>query len=385
MSFTNEVWFKSSIGKDCVFVKDGTHGTHKNTPTGVPLLSAKDIYNNIIDINNNPRLISINDYNLIYKKTQPKANDVLITIVGTVGRTALIPNNFPKFAFQRSVGWLRCKETINPSFYNHLLNSRNVQNCIFNKINASAQGGIYLNSLETVTTFIPSISAQNKISLFLNSINERINTQNKIIEDLIALKKNICDSFFYSLNKTDNFVLIDRYLNSYNEKTTTNNQYRVLSSTASGIMFQDEYFKKETSSADTTGYKVIPFGYCTYRSMSDTGEFYFNKQTIIDKGIVSPAYPVFKISDTYCDYILLNLNENPYVKKQILAGKSGGTRFALPYSKLIKIKLPLFELNKCIFSFTSLIMSINKKIENEKLVLVLLKKQKDYLLNNLFI
>lgn len=33
--------------------------------------------------------------------------------------------------------------------------------------------------------------------------------------------------------------------------------------------------------------------------MSDTGEFRFNLQNIIEKGIVSPAYPVFKVKEEY--------------------------------------------------------------------------------------
>ena len=62
-----------------------------------------------------------------------------------------------------------------------------------------------------------------------------------------------------------------------------------------GIFLQDEYFDKQTATVDT-GYKIVPRGYFTYRSMSDTGSFTFNIQNIVEKGIVSPAYPVFYAS-----------------------------------------------------------------------------------------
>jgi type I restriction enzyme S subunit len=74
-------------------------------------------------------------------------------------------------------------------------------------------------------------------------------------------------------------------IDEYNEKTTDNNMYPVLSSTKSGIHLQSEYFNKEAASNDTTGYKIIPKGYCTYRSMSDTGKFTFNVQKLIEIGI----------------------------------------------------------------------------------------------------
>lgn len=72
----------------------------------------------------------------------------------------------------------------------------------------------------------------------------------------------------------------------YNIKTTINNEYPVLSSTASGMYLQSEYFNKEASSDNTIGYKIIPRGYCTYRSMSDTGLFTFNMQELVEKGML---------------------------------------------------------------------------------------------------
>ena len=44
--------------------------------------------------------------------------------------------------------------------------------------------------------------------------------------------------------------------------------------------------------------------------MSDTGEFRFNLQNIIEKGIVSPAYPVFKVKEEYnAEFVEYILNE----------------------------------------------------------------------------
>jgi type I restriction enzyme S subunit len=62
------------------------------------------------------------------------------------------------------------------------------------------------------------------------------------------------------------------------KKTVTDDMYPVLSSTSSGLYLQTDYFNKNASSDCTIGYKIVPFGYCTYRSMSDTGNFNFNKQ-----------------------------------------------------------------------------------------------------------
>lgn len=172
----------------------------------------------------------------------------------------------------------------------------------------------------------------------------------------------------------------------YNEKTIVNNQYDVLSSTAGGIFLQSEYFNKQAASQDNTGYKIVPRGYITYRSMSDTGEFHFNVQNIVDNGIVSPAYPVFNICDSIVDkdYFVYYINENEKFKNSILSTKEGGTRYALSFSKLkdIKLKLPSLEEQK---KYSKILNSYNIKINLEQSKLNSLQELKKGLMQSMFV
>ena len=366
-----------------IFVKDGTHGTHQNVENGVPLLSAKDIANGIINIDVDSRRISFKDYKKIFKRITPTKNDVLITIVGTVGRTAIIPDNFPIFAFQRSVGWIRPTNAIHPEYFDFVLQSKSVQQRIQKEVNASAQGGIYLEKLSSIKIDVPSLEEQIKVSCFLKLINERINTQNKIIEEYEALRKSIldlliCNSLEQGKSK------IGKIIKEYNVKTIADNEYPVLSSTASGIYYQSDYFNKEAASEDTTGYKCVPKGYCTYRSMSDTGRFYFNIQTITDVGIVSPAYPVFQVIEDSSLFFISVINNDKNMLNQILKLKAGGTRFSLPFKKLIQLDIPWPDYQTRHY-FQKIIRAFDKRIDLEKSLLAKYLKQKNYLLDNLFI
>ena len=172
----------------------------------------------------------------------------------------------------------------------------------------------------------------------------------------------------------------------YNEKTIINNQYDVLSSTAGGIFLQSEYFNKQAASQDNIGYKIVPRGYITYRSMSDTGEFHFNVQNIVDIGIVSPAYPVFNICDSIVDrdYFVYYINENEKFKNSILSTKEGGTRYALSFSKFkdIKLKLPSLEEQK---KYSKILNSYNIKINLEQSKLNSLQELKKGLMQNMFV
>ena len=234
--------------------------------------------------------------------------------------------------------------------------------------------------LSSYKLLYPSKEEQLKIVNFLSLIDEKIETQSKIINDLVLQKKCIISSLLKSVQDNEKIMLKD-ILFDYNIKTTINNEYPVLSSTASGMYLQSEYFNKEASSDNTIGYKIIPRGYCTYRSMSDTGLFTFNMQELVEKGIVSPAYPVFSAND---DYINVYLNNSSYIKKQILELKSGGTRFALPFSTLCTLKIPKLDKEKQL-SLIKTITAFERKIENEEMLLKALHQQKNFLLNNMFI
>ena len=76
----------------CTYITDGTHGTHSNQETGKYLLSAKDILDGNVHIKDNSRIISEDDFNKIHKNYKLENYDVLLTVAGTIGRTAIIKN-----------------------------------------------------------------------------------------------------------------------------------------------------------------------------------------------------------------------------------------------------------------------------------------------------
>lgn len=278
---------------------------------------------------------------------------------------------------------LRPKSNVLAAFLSYQLNGVRRYD-IAKKAQGKSIVHLHNSDLKEVLVSIPSYDEQLHIVKLLTKIDEMIETQSKIINDLVLQKKCIISSLLKSVQDNEKIMLKD-ILFDYNIKTTINNEYPVLSSTASGMYLQSEYFNKEASSDNTIGYKIIPRGYCTYRSMSDTGLFTFNMQELVEKGIVSPAYPVFSANDDYInEFIILYLNNSSYIKKQILELKSGGTRFALPFSTLCTLKIPKLDKEKQL-SLIKTITAFERKIENEEMLLKALHQQKNFLLNNMFI
>ena len=204
-------------------IKDGTHGTHKNYEGGIPLLSAKDIYNNKINIPKDCRRISLEDYNKIYKNYSLIQNDILLTIVGSIGRTALYNNE--KISFQRSVATIRINQQNSPKYIRQYIESSIINTQLNNMMNTSAQGGVYLSSLSKLNFNLPNLSEQKKIAHMLELLDKKINLQNKKIEALKLFKKGLlkCE---YNKIKSKNLSQLNNVAQIYQPRTLSQKQLK---------------------------------------------------------------------------------------------------------------------------------------------------------------
>ena len=250
-------------------------------------------------------------------------------------------------------------------------------------INGSSRAKLNKEDMWQIKIFLPETKLQQKIADFLSLVDQRIEKQRQLVESLKKYKRGYFQRIISSL-ETSSFEL-KNIVDEYNVKSKIQNEFPILSSTLSGIKLQNDYFNKQAASETTIGYKIVPFGYFTYRSMSDTGEFRFNLQNIIEKGIVSPAYPVFKVKDEYnSEFVEYILNETDKIKSQLLVKKEGGTRYALSFSKFQTLKIDLPTKNEQ-DKMVSQLKCVNKTLANEEGILFNLQKLKNGLLQQMFI
>lgn len=138
-------------------IKDGTHGTHQDADEGPLLLSAKNIKGGSIIWDESDRRISVDEYEKIHSKFKLKNNDVLLTIVGSIGETAIL-KDISDITFQRSVAFLRVSEQITPEFLYSEIQTQQFQKRLDDRKSTSAQPGIYLGDLSE----IPFVYSKNK-------------------------------------------------------------------------------------------------------------------------------------------------------------------------------------------------------------------------------
>ena len=177
-------------------LKDGTHGTHADVDNGIYLLSAKNIKNGCVSIDENDRQISVEEYEKIHTKFKLKNGDVLMNIVGTIGEAAILEST-ENITFQRSVAFLRPSNELQNSFLFQTIYTKSFQKELDNRKAIGAQPGIYLGEVAQIPIMIPTnISEQAKISSYLTNLDHLITLHQNKCEELKKLKKFMLQNMF---------------------------------------------------------------------------------------------------------------------------------------------------------------------------------------------
>lgn len=153
-------WKWARLGDICFKVTDGSHNPPKGIDgIGYPMLSAVNI-NKGIDFSKPARVISAETFEKEHKRTGIQKGDVLLTIVGTIGRAAVVETD-KLFTLQRSVAVL--KTGIDSYYLRNCLLSPFVLNQMIEDAKGTAQKGIYLEKLNNILVPIPPLEEQVQI------------------------------------------------------------------------------------------------------------------------------------------------------------------------------------------------------------------------------
>ena len=240
-------------------------------------------------------------------------------------------------------------------------------------------------------TGIPSDEEQQRIVQLLSLIDERIATQNKIIDNLQSLIKGLIQHLTrVGLEKgTWHKVMLSEVLQERNEMNIE--YYPVHSVSVSvGIVNQVEYLGRSFAAKDTSHYHVVRYGDIVY-TKSPTGNQPYGiiKQSFCQNPVaVSPLYGVydpisFEIGNILHYYFLNPLNTNNYLLPLIQKGAKNTIN--ITNHRFLENSIPLPISNEEIIYVSKTLSSLNSKIELENRALNTLLKERQYLLNMLFI
>ena len=364
---------KVKLGNICSITGGYAFDSRKMKSKGeYQIIKMGNLYNGVLDLTRNPSFIDNPtkkelEY-LIHK------NDMLITLTGTVnkkdyGYTVQLNNPNNLLLNQRCA--LIKPLNINEKYLFYLLNSNN----FFKQFYASSTGGtgnqtnVSINDMLNFNMYIANEKNQIIISEFLNKIDQRIETQIKIIKDLKMQRDHLIHSVFSSMNSK--LLLITDIAEVYQPQTISSEKFYEGAEFpvfgANGIIGHYEKYNHENEQI------------CIACRGSSVGTINISKK----KSWITGNSMVIN-SDNYDDmidkkflyYQLMFIDFYKYISG---SGQPQITRESL---KNLKIKVPSLATQHSISNFLN---HIDLKITIEAELLCQYQLQKSYLLKNMFI
>lgn len=175
-------------------ITDGEHSTPKKCNKGIYLLSARNILNHSLKLDD-VDYIDETEYSRISKRVVPKAGDILLSCSGSVGRCCVVPMEL-KFQLVRSVALIRFKSEITPIFAEYMITSDWFQRQINSLKTASSQANLFQGRIKKLKGFVPDINLQYEFIKVVNQINKLKSDVQKSIDETQLLMDSLMQEYF---------------------------------------------------------------------------------------------------------------------------------------------------------------------------------------------
>lgn len=291
--------------------------------------------------------------------------------------------------------------TVDTLFYTHSFNgiTPKFTYCLFQTINwlkyneASGVPSLSKDTIEKIKIMIPGLEEQNKIAKLMFALDERISTQNKIIDKLQSLIKGLND-FLYTQYGGEVLTSFAELGTSYSGLSGKSAQdfgsgkpfITYLNVYSNNVIKENDF--QYVAIKDDEKQNVVKYGDVLFTLSSETpeevgvGSVYLGKEKVYLNSFCFGIH-ITNTEVAFSPYLSYYVSLTAF-RKFIYPYAQGSTRFNLCKADFEKasIKLPTFADQKRIYSVLG---HIDCKIETERQMLNLYNSQKQYLLRQMFI
>ena len=188
-------WLSKPASEFCLSVRDGTHDSPKEVPSGGKnLVTSRHIKGGLLDLSTSYK-ISLGDYEEINKRSKVDQWDILFSMIGTVGEVLLVKKP-PDFAI-KNVGLFKSKDEMTGKWLYYYLQSPNAKEEIYMSMRGSTQQYIPLGALRSFPIRHPQSAGEMRgITNILATLDDKIELNRKTNETLEAMAKALFKSWF---------------------------------------------------------------------------------------------------------------------------------------------------------------------------------------------
>ena len=360
----NNNWSRTTISKVCVC-----------NPKNEDKLDDEFIY---IDLESVEKGV-LKSKNIIHLKNAPSRaqrilykNDILFQSVRPYQRNNYLLNEDDDFLqYVASTGYIQLRTTLNPYFLFQLLNTDKINNEVMLRCTGTSYPAINSNDFSNILiTITNDRNEQNKIAKFFSLIEERIQTQIKIIDDYNSLKMGIYNWMFkencadYKLKQLAYIVKGDQI---NNDQLLSNGSYYMMNGGTSPSGYLDSYNVSENTISISEGGNSC--GYVQFNSSPFwSGGHCYTIQNV-NSALIENKYLYHYLKHKEKEIMNLRIGTGlPNIQKKDLENFT----IFVPSLLIQRKNLALFEM------LDEKICILNEELER-------LEMQKKYLLRNMFI
>ena len=382
----------AKLGEVCIQITDGSH----NPPSGVEqseylMLSSKNIDDDFITLDS-PRFLSHSDYIAENKRTTVSEGDLLMTIVGTIGRVAIVPEELKGICLQRSVAVIKPeREVVNNRYLMYQL--QNMRPFLEKEARGVAQKGIYLKQVSQLDIKLPELEHQMQIVKVLDKASKLIFLRRQQLAKLDELVKARFVEMFGDLVAPQceypELKLVDICADADDIKcgpfgTQLNrDEYKAkgvavweIPQINSGFSEMPTHFITEEKAVILNAYSIEPGDIAMSRkgNVGKCGLFPEN----LKKGIIHSDVLRIRVDKRKVDscFMMYQLHFSEAVKRQIEMVSSGAIMAGINVTKLkqIKVRIPELENQRMFAAFVERVDQQKQTIQQSLEKLELLKK-----------
>ena len=381
-------WKSCKLGAIVVVVGGGTPDTnnHKYWNGDIQWFTPSEIGRDKY-VTNSLRTISEEGLNKSSAKLLP-IGTILLSSRATVGECSI---NKVECTTNQGFQSLIPKEYFSKEFVFYLMQTKRKE--LIRKSCGSTFLEISANEVRKIEIAVPTYKEQEKISKLLALLDERISTQNKIIDKLQSLIKGLNNSLYsqYSHEVLTSFAKLGISYSGLSGKSAqdfgSGKPFITYLNVYSNNIINDKDFQY-VSIKDGEKQNVVEYGDVLFTLSSETpeevgiGSVYLGKEKVYLNSFCFGIH-IINTEVVFSPYLSYYVSSTPF-RKFIYPYAQGSTRFNLCKADFEKasIKLPSLENQRRIYS---VLCHITSKVETEKSLLDFYNAQKQYLLRQMFI
>ena len=383
-------WEKHTIGE--LAIKVGSGVTPKGGETvykkeGHPFVRSQNVGLGVLLLED---IAYIDDTTHIRQKnTELQIDDVLLNITGaSIGRSAVVNEQIAGGNVNQHVCIIRTKDNLVSSFLCNFLLSNYGQKQIDSFQAGGNRQGLNFEQIKSIKIGIPCVKEQSKIAKTLQLLDERIATQNKIIEDLKLLRFAIID---YAVNSLDidtvEFSSLYKTAGEGGTPSTSNVDFYKngqipfvkIDDLKQKYLTENKDFITELGLQKSSAW-LVPTNSILFSNGATIGEISITTYPVCTKQGILGIVPKSHVDVEFLYYFM----SSTYFRKEVCRIMTEGTMKTAYLKDInnIPCPIPTKETQQEIAKMPSL---LNSKIELEQDILDTLNKQKQYLLRQMFI